>query len=28
VIERHRGTLDIDCPAAGGTVVTVTLPVQ
>jgi PAS domain S-box-containing protein len=28
VIERHRGTIDIDCPPAGGTVVTVTLPMQ
>ena len=28
VIERHRGALDIDCPASGGTVVTVTLPMQ
>ena len=28
VIERHRGTLEVDCPESGGTVVTVTLPVQ
>jgi PAS domain S-box-containing protein len=28
VVERHRGTIDIDCPPAGGTVVTVTLPMQ
>jgi signal transduction histidine kinase len=28
VIERHRGTLDVDCPSSGGTVVTVTLPMQ
>jgi PAS domain S-box-containing protein len=28
VVERHRGTIEIDCPAAGGTVVTVTLPMQ
>jgi two-component system CheB/CheR fusion protein len=28
VVERHRGTIDIDCPAAGGTIVTVTLPMQ
>ena len=26
VVERHSGTLEIDCPATGGTVVTVTLP--
>ena len=26
-VERHRGTLEIDCPPEGGTVVTVTLPV-
>jgi PAS domain S-box-containing protein len=26
VIERHRGTLDVLCPASGGTVVTVRLP--
>jgi PAS domain S-box-containing protein len=26
VIERHGGTIDIDCPPAGGTVVTVSLP--
>ena len=28
VVERHRGTVQVDCPQAGGTVVTVTLPVQ
>jgi len=28
MIERHRGTVEVDCPPAGGTVVTVTLPVQ
>jgi PAS domain S-box-containing protein len=28
VIERHRGALDVDCPPSGGTVVTVTLPMQ
>jgi two-component system CheB/CheR fusion protein len=28
VIERHRGTLEIDSPSTGGTVVTVTLPMQ
>jgi PAS domain S-box-containing protein len=28
VVERHRGTIDVDCPASGGTVVTVTLPMQ
>ncbi len=28
VVERHRGTLDVECPPSGGTVVTVTLPVQ
>jgi PAS domain S-box-containing protein len=28
VVERHRGTVDVDCPPVGGTVVTVTLPVQ
>ena len=28
VVERHRGTLEIDCPPSGGTVVTVTLPMQ
>jgi two-component system CheB/CheR fusion protein len=28
VIERHRGTIDVACPASGGTVVTVTLPMQ
>ena len=28
VVERHRGTIDVECPAAGGTTVTVTLPVQ
>ena len=28
VVERHRGTIEVDCPPSGGTVVTVTLPVQ
>jgi PAS domain S-box-containing protein len=28
VIERHRGTLDLECPPSGGTVVTVTLPLD
>jgi signal transduction histidine kinase len=28
VIERHRGALDVECPPSGGTVVTVTLPMQ
>ena len=28
VVERHRGTIDIACPPSGGTVVTVTLPMQ
>jgi PAS domain S-box-containing protein len=28
VVERHRGTLDISCPPSGGTIVTVTLPMQ
>jgi two-component system CheB/CheR fusion protein len=28
VVERHRGTIDIECPATGGTTVTVTLPMQ
>ena len=28
VVERHRGEIDVDCPAAGGTIVTVTLPMQ
>jgi PAS domain S-box-containing protein len=28
VVERHRGTIDIECPPSGGTVVTVTLPMQ
>ena len=28
VVERHRGTLGVECPASGGTVVTVTLPMQ
>lgn len=28
VVERHRGTLDLACPASGGTVVTVTVPMQ
>jgi two-component system CheB/CheR fusion protein len=28
VVERHRGTIDVECPAGGGTIVTVTLPMQ
>jgi PAS domain S-box-containing protein len=28
VVERHRGTVDVECPPSGGTVVTVTLPMQ
>jgi PAS domain S-box-containing protein len=28
VIERHHGTIEFECPAGGGTVVTVTLPVD
>jgi len=28
IVERHRGTIEVDCPATGGTVVTVTLPMQ
>jgi len=28
VVERHRGTVEIDSPSSGGTVVTVTLPIQ
>jgi PAS domain S-box-containing protein len=28
VIERHHGTIEFECPADGGTVVTVTLPVD
>ncbi len=28
VVERHRGAVEIDCPAGGGTVVRVTLPMQ
>ena len=28
VVEGHRGTIEIDCPPSGGTVVTVTLPLQ
>ena len=28
VVERHRGTIDVACPPEGGTVVTVTLPMQ
>lgn len=28
VVERHRGTIDVECPPGGGTVVTVTLPMQ
>jgi signal transduction histidine kinase len=28
VVERHRGAIAIDCPPSGGTVVTVSLPMQ
>jgi len=28
VVERHRGAIDVECPPSGGTVVTVTLPMQ
>jgi signal transduction histidine kinase len=28
VVERHHGTVEIECPPSGGTVVTVTLPAQ
>jgi PAS domain S-box-containing protein len=28
VVDRHRGTVEVDCPPGGGTVVTVTLPMQ
>ena len=28
VVERHHGTIDVHCPEAGGTIVTVTLPMQ
>jgi PAS domain S-box-containing protein len=28
VVDRHRGTVDVECPPGGGTVVTVTLPMQ
>jgi signal transduction histidine kinase len=28
VVERHRGTIDVECPPDGGTIVTVTLPMQ
>jgi two-component system CheB/CheR fusion protein len=28
VVERHRGTIDIDCPPSGGTIVTLTLPMH
>ena len=28
VIDRHRGTIDVQCPPSGGTIVTVTLPMQ
>jgi hypothetical protein len=28
VIERHRGAIEVECPSPGGTVVTVTLPMQ
>jgi PAS domain S-box-containing protein len=27
-VERHRGTLEVECPPSGGTVVTVTVPMQ
>jgi len=26
IVEEHRGAMEIDCPAAGGTVVTIRLP--
>ena len=28
VVDRHRGTVEVECPPEGGTVVTVTLPMQ
>jgi PAS domain S-box-containing protein len=28
VVERHRGTIDVECPPSGGTIVTVKLPMQ
>jgi PAS domain S-box-containing protein len=28
VVDRHRGTVEVDCPPEGGTIVTVTLPMQ
>lgn len=28
VVERHRGTVEVECPPPGGTIVTVTLPMQ
>ena len=28
VVERHRGAIDVACPASGGTIVTVRLPMQ
>jgi signal transduction histidine kinase len=28
VVDSHRGTIAVDCPAGGGTTVTVTLPMQ
>jgi signal transduction histidine kinase len=28
VVDRHHGTVEVDCPTEGGTVVTVTLPMQ
>jgi PAS domain S-box-containing protein len=28
IVERHRGTIDVECPPSGGTIVTVTLPMQ
>ena len=26
IVEEHKGAVELDCPAAGGTTVTVTLP--
>jgi two-component system NtrC family sensor kinase len=26
IVEKHRGTIDVDCPAEGGTVITLSLP--
>jgi signal transduction histidine kinase len=28
VVERHHGSIDFECPPSGGTIVTVTLPVD